>query len=87
MTDTTSQLDDPAMGLDSTGPSAWSATTWFAVVSMAATSFAVSIRRRPRRSGLRSMSLVLALCEACFSEGSAAGELGDALTDHVGAGI
>jgi DHA1 family purine ribonucleoside efflux pump-like MFS transporter len=41
MTDTTSQLDDPAMGLDSTGPSAWSATTWFAVVSMAATSFAL----------------------------------------------
>lgn len=41
MTDTTSQLDGPAIGLDSTVPSTWSPTTWFAVISMAATSFAL----------------------------------------------
>ncbi|ACP21663.1 probable transporter, permease protein (plasmid) [Sinorhizobium fredii NGR234] len=41
MTDTTSQLDGPAIGLDSADPSAWSPTTWLAVISMAATSFAL----------------------------------------------
>jgi DHA1 family purine ribonucleoside efflux pump-like MFS transporter len=41
MTDTTSQYDDAAIGLDSAAPAAWSATTWFAVLSMAATSFAL----------------------------------------------
>ncbi|MBY3462624.1 MFS transporter [Rhizobium laguerreae] len=41
MTDTTSQLDSTAIGLDTTVPSPWSRTTWFAVISMAATSFAL----------------------------------------------
>ncbi|MBY3093097.1 MFS transporter [Rhizobium laguerreae] len=41
MTDTTSQLDSSAIGLDTTVPSSWSRTTWFAVISMAATSFAL----------------------------------------------
>ncbi|MBY3135486.1 MFS transporter [Rhizobium laguerreae] len=41
MTDTTSQLDSTTIGLDTTVPSSWSRTTWFAVVSMAATSFAL----------------------------------------------
>ncbi|WP_163269992.1 MFS transporter [Chelativorans alearense] len=41
MTDTTSQPDGPAIGLDSTVPSTWSPNTWFAVISMAATSFAL----------------------------------------------
>ncbi|THK34186.1 MFS transporter [Ensifer sp. MPMI2T] len=41
MTDTTSQLDSSAIGLDSAVPSAWSPTTWLAVISMAATSFAL----------------------------------------------
>ncbi|AFL50931.1 DHA1 family purine ribonucleoside efflux pump-like MFS transporter [Sinorhizobium fredii] len=41
MTDTTSQLDGPAIGLDSAVPSAWSPTTWLAVISMAAASFAL----------------------------------------------
>ncbi|MBB3387937.1 DHA1 family purine ribonucleoside efflux pump-like MFS transporter [Rhizobium sp. BK275] len=41
MTDTTSQLDGPAIDLDSAVPSAWSPTTWLAVISMAATSFAL----------------------------------------------
>ncbi|MBY5544744.1 MFS transporter [Rhizobium leguminosarum] len=41
MTDTTSQLDSTAIGLDTTVPSSWSRTTWFAVISMAATSFAL----------------------------------------------
>lgn len=41
MTDTTSQLDGPAIGLDPAVPSAWSPTTWLAVISMAATSFAL----------------------------------------------
>lgn len=40
MTDTTSQFD-AAIGLETAEPSAWSAATWFAVVSMAATSFAL----------------------------------------------
>ncbi|QSY97155.1 MFS transporter (plasmid) [Rhizobium bangladeshense] len=41
MTDTTSQLDRTAIDLESTVPSSWSPTTWFAVISMAATSFAL----------------------------------------------
>ncbi|MBY3383119.1 MFS transporter [Rhizobium laguerreae] len=41
MTDTTSQLDSTAIGLDTTVPSSWSRATWFAVISMAATSFAL----------------------------------------------
>lgn len=41
MTDTTSQLDGSAIGVDSAVPSPWSPTTWFAVISMAATSFAL----------------------------------------------
>ena len=41
MTDTTSQLDVPLMDLDAAEPAAWSASTWFAVLSMAATSFAL----------------------------------------------
>ncbi|MBY3251658.1 MFS transporter [Rhizobium laguerreae] len=41
MTDTTSQLGSTAIGLDTTVPSSWSRTTWFAVISMAATSFAL----------------------------------------------
>ncbi|MBY3179429.1 MFS transporter [Rhizobium leguminosarum] len=41
MTDTTSQLDSTAIGLDTAVPSSWSRTTWFAVISMAATSFAL----------------------------------------------
>ncbi|NKM48629.1 MFS transporter [Rhizobium leguminosarum bv. viciae] len=41
MTDTTSQLDSTAIGLDTTVPSSWNRTTWFAVISMAATSFAL----------------------------------------------
>jgi len=41
MTDTTSQLDGSAIDLDITEPSTWGAGTWFAVLSMAATSFAL----------------------------------------------
>lgn len=41
MTDTTSLLDGPATDFDSIAPRPWSPTTWFAVVSMAATSFAL----------------------------------------------
>ncbi|AHF82791.1 ABC transporter permease [Rhizobium leguminosarum bv. trifolii WSM1689] len=41
MTDTTSQLDSSAIALDTPVPSSWSRTTWFAVISMAATSFAL----------------------------------------------
>lgn len=41
MTDTTSQLDGPAIDLDSTVPNTWSTKTWLAVISMAATSFAL----------------------------------------------
>ncbi|MBB1248566.1 MFS transporter [Rhizobium sp. G21] len=41
MTDTTSQLDGSAIELDSNAPRPWSPATWFAVVSMAATSFAL----------------------------------------------
>ncbi|MGY5779603.1 MFS transporter [Rhizobium sp. LEGMi135b] len=41
MTDTTSQLDGVAIDQDIPESSTWSATTWFAVLSMAATSFAL----------------------------------------------
>jgi len=41
MTDTTSQLDGAVVDLDGAEPTAWSAATWFAVLSMAATSFAL----------------------------------------------
>ncbi|KEQ02509.1 MFS transporter [Pseudorhizobium pelagicum] len=41
MTDTTSQLDLDVSGLDAAEPASWSATTWLAVLSMAATSFAL----------------------------------------------
>ncbi|NNG73918.1 MFS transporter [Rhizobium laguerreae] len=41
MTDTTSELDDAAIEFDTGEPAAWSAATWFAVLSMAATSFAL----------------------------------------------
>ena len=41
MTDTTLQLEDAAIGLDADAPAAWSAGTWFAVLSLAATSFAL----------------------------------------------
>lgn len=41
MTDTTLQLDDTSAELKAAQPTAWSAATWFAVISMAATSFAL----------------------------------------------
>ena len=41
MTDTTLQLEDAALDVDAAAPAAWSATTWFAVISLAATSFAL----------------------------------------------
>ncbi|MGX5849061.1 MFS transporter [Mesorhizobium sp. PL10] len=41
MTDTTLQLEDTAIGLDADAAPAWSAGTWFAVLSLAATSFAL----------------------------------------------
>ncbi|WEX75139.1 MFS transporter [Sinorhizobium numidicum] len=41
MTDTTSQLRDAAIDFDTAEPAAWTAATWFAVLSMAATSFAL----------------------------------------------
>ncbi|NMN71366.1 MFS transporter [Rhizobium sp. 57MFTsu3.2] len=41
MTDTTSQLDGAAIGLEIPEPSTWNAATWLAVLSMAATSFAL----------------------------------------------
>lgn len=41
MTDTTSQLDGATIGLETAEQSAWTAATWFAVLSMAATSFAL----------------------------------------------
>lgn len=41
MTDTTSQLDEASVDFDTVEPAAWSAATWFAVLSMAATSFAL----------------------------------------------
>ena len=47
MTDTTSQLDATAIDLDSPVATTWSATTWFAVISMAATSFALVSAESP----------------------------------------
>lgn len=41
MTNTASQLDGTAIDLDGAEPIAWSTRTWFAVISMAATSFAL----------------------------------------------
>jgi MFS transporter, DHA1 family, purine ribonucleoside efflux pump len=41
MTDTTLQLDGAAVDVDDAAPIAWSPATWFAVLSMAATSFAL----------------------------------------------
>ena len=41
MTDTTSQFDGVAIPLETTEQPAWTAATWFAVLSMAATSFAL----------------------------------------------
>lgn len=41
MTDTTSQREGTAIDLDAAEPTVWSAATWFAVLSMAATSFAL----------------------------------------------
>ncbi|WEX90968.1 MFS transporter [Sinorhizobium garamanticum] len=41
MTDTTSQLGDAAIDFDTAEPAAWTPATWFAVLSMAATSFAL----------------------------------------------
>ncbi|EJN02473.1 MFS transporter [Phyllobacterium sp. YR531] len=41
MTDTTLQLDSAALDIDTDAPSEWSAATWFAVLSMAAASFAL----------------------------------------------
>ncbi|MDQ0559194.1 DHA1 family purine ribonucleoside efflux pump-like MFS transporter [Rhizobium mesoamericanum] len=41
MTDTTSQQDDVAVDFHTAEPTAWSPATWFAVLSMAATSFAL----------------------------------------------
>jgi len=41
MTDTTSQFDSALIDIDAAEPAAWSAATWFAVLSMAATSFAL----------------------------------------------
>ncbi|MBZ9841729.1 MFS transporter [Mesorhizobium sp. CA5] len=41
MTDTTLQLEDAAIDLDDAAPARWNAATWFAVISLAATSFAL----------------------------------------------
>jgi MFS transporter, DHA1 family, purine ribonucleoside efflux pump len=41
MTDTSSQFNDAALDLDIAKPTAWSPATWLAVLSMAATSFAL----------------------------------------------
>ncbi|MDG4881377.1 MFS transporter [Mesorhizobium sp. WSM4884] len=41
MTDTTFQLEDAAIDLDDAAPAPWNAATWFAVISLAATSFAL----------------------------------------------
>lgn len=41
MTDTTSELDEAVTGFDIAERATWSAATWFAVLSMAATSFAL----------------------------------------------
>ncbi|TRA83761.1 MFS transporter, partial [Agrobacterium salinitolerans] len=41
MTDTTSDFDGSTIALEATKEPAWTAATWFAVLSMAATSFAL----------------------------------------------
>ncbi|MDQ0995557.1 DHA1 family purine ribonucleoside efflux pump-like MFS transporter [Phyllobacterium ifriqiyense] len=41
MTDTTLQFERTAIDIDSAAPTAWTPATWFAVLSMAATSFAL----------------------------------------------
>lgn len=41
MTDTTSEFDEAAIGLQTAESPAWSGATWFAVISMAAASFAL----------------------------------------------
>jgi len=41
MTDTTSEFDGSTIGLEAAEEPAWTAATWFAVLSMAATSFAL----------------------------------------------
>jgi DHA1 family purine ribonucleoside efflux pump-like MFS transporter len=41
MTDTASQFDGAVTGLDAAEPAVWNGATWFAVLSMAATSFAL----------------------------------------------
>ncbi|TKB09781.1 MAG: MFS transporter [Mesorhizobium sp.] len=41
MTDTTLQLEDAAIDVDAAARTAWNAATWFAVISLAATSFAL----------------------------------------------
>ena len=41
MTDTTSEFDGTTMSFDIEEQPAWTAATWFAVLSMAATSFAL----------------------------------------------
>ncbi|MEJ1117638.1 MFS transporter [Phyllobacterium sp. CCNWLW109] len=41
MTDTTLQFERSAIDIDSAAPTAWTPATWFAVLSMAATSFAL----------------------------------------------
>ncbi|MBZ9760746.1 MFS transporter [Mesorhizobium sp. CA8] len=41
MTDMTLQLEDAAIDLDDAAPATWHAATWFAVISLAATSFAL----------------------------------------------
>ncbi|MET3649483.1 MFS transporter [Phyllobacterium ifriqiyense] len=41
MTDTTLQFDRTAIDIDTAAPTAWTPATWFAVLSMAATSFAL----------------------------------------------
>jgi DHA1 family purine ribonucleoside efflux pump-like MFS transporter len=41
MTDTTSEFDGSTIALEAAEQPAWTAATWFAVLSMAATSFAL----------------------------------------------
>lgn len=41
MTDTTLQLEDEALDLDTAAATTWNAATWFSVISLAATSFAL----------------------------------------------
>src|SRR3954471_8610904 len=41
MTDIASKLEGPVLDVDAAEPVGWSAATWFAVISLAATSFAL----------------------------------------------